>query len=433
MTRYAWMAVGAATCLLAIVAAVRLWDVGAARGQTETPEPARADKASPPPAKLPPIKSDVVPPPPPETAPPPELKVLPVKADLPAPPAGPPGLPGVDVLPGLPAPGTAPKDAGPEQPMKPVPPPPADAVPPPTGTEERPIIIPGKATPKMVPVVDPGKPLPPLADEGAAPTVPPAPEEKMAPKAPGKFVPSTDVPVKVVKPPVLDEKPRGIPKPKVVKVNGRSYTVRATGMTVKDVAREALGSVERWPEVCKMNPGLTENGPLSEGSVVALPSASSGDTSVTPLPSLRARPAPKPRAALPLTGTFTIRMDDKGNLTLPRAVLTQLGRASTVMISPGSDRCLWLTSQAHLDRLSAKLDRSPARESDVRSFKRLYYAQTVKVPLAGDKAHVSARLAAFAGLAREVVLVGIDDHFEVWDSARWRKYTEANKARPERE
>ena len=41
---------------------------------------------------------------------------------------------------------------------------------------------------------------------------------------------------------------------------------------------------------------------------------------------------------------------------------------------------------------------------------------------------IADKLAAFAALDQEVVLVGIDDHFEVWDAARWRRYTQARGA-----
>ena len=97
-------------------------------------------------------------------------------------------------------------------------------------------------------------------------------------------------------------------------------------------------------------------------------------------------------------------------------------------VSPGSDRCLWITNQAHLDRLQAKLDKSPARESDVRGFKRLYYAQTVKCPVKEGRVVITDKLAQFADLGAEVVLVGIDDHFEVWNAARWKQYTQTKKA-----
>jgi MraZ protein len=202
-------------------------------------------------------------------------------------------------------------------------------------------------------------------------------------------------------------------------------------MTVKMLARKVLGSVERWPEICKLNPAVNADTVFAAGATVSLPpDAATEPADVTPLPALRSRPAPRPKAVLPLTGTYPARVDDHGDLILPPAVVEQLGHVDTVLMSPGSDRCLWLTNQAHLDRLGQKLDRSPARESDIQSFRRLYYAQTVKSAVTEGKANVNARLAAFAGISRDVVLVGVDDHFEVWDAARWHKYTQAKKARP---
>ena len=65
----------------------------------------------------------------------------------------------------------------------------------------------------------------------------------------------------------------------------------------------------------------------------------------------------------------------------------------------------------------------------MRVFKRLYYAQTERVSVGSDgRVTLSDRLAQFAGLSQEVVLVGIDDHFEVWDAARWKQYTQAKSA-----
>ena len=37
---------------------------------------------------------------------------------------------------------------------------------------------------------------------------------------------------------------------------------------------------------------------------------------------------------------------------------------------------------------------------------------------------ISEKLAEYAGLGKEVVLVGIDDHFELWDAARWQQYSQ---------
>jgi MraZ protein len=254
--------------------------------------------------------------------------------------------------------------------------------------------------------------------------VPPPPAlPPEAPKAPE---------VKVIVPPVkvevkdhIDEPPLA-PSPGPVVV----YRVTSSGETFKTLARKTLGTAERWSDIHKLNPAMTPDRILAIGTMVRLPGDAcvADEDTVKPLPSLRNRAAGKVKATLPLTGTYPVTLD-KSVMTLPSAILQQLGHCDTVMVSPGSDRCLWLTNQAHLDRLAQKLEKSPARENDKSSFKRLYYAQTVKVPVKEDgRVAISEKLATFAGLHQEVVLVGIDDHFEVWDAARWRRYTQARKA-----
>lgn len=202
--------------------------------------------------------------------------------------------------------------------------------------------------------------------------------------------------------------------------------------TLQDIARRTL-SIERWNEVQKLNPTLKPDEPLRSGTTVRLPAdaciQSEDAEPVKPLPVLRCKP-PAPKAkALPLTGTYQCSLDEKSRLTLPRAIRDQLDSSETVLLSPGPDKCLWLTTQPHLERLAERLDQSQVNEADVRVFKRLYFAQTEKLSVNGDgRVTIPERLGQFAGLHQEVVLVGIDDHFEVWDAARWRSYTQQKSA-----
>jgi MraZ protein len=147
---------------------------------------------------------------------------------------------------------------------------------------------------------------------------------------------------------------------------------------------------------------------------------------VKPLPPLQQKVmAPRPKVVLPLTGTYPCNLDNKKNLFLPQALRDQLGECDMVLLSPGHDQCLWLTNKAHLERLAARLEQLPARETEVRDFRRLYFAQTEKVTLTPDgRATLPDRLAQFAGLHQEVVVVGIDDHFEIWDASHWKKYAQ---------
>jgi MraZ protein len=203
--------------------------------------------------------------------------------------------------------------------------------------------------------------------------------------------------------------------------------------TLQDIARRTLGSSERWSDLHKLNPTLQPETLLAAGTTVRLPAdacVQADDAEpVKPLPALRPKPVAPKAKVLPLTGTYQCSLDEKGQLTLPRALRDQLNSSDTVLLSPGPDKCLWLTNQPHLERLGERLEQSQANEADVRVFKRLYFAQTEKLPVNGDgRVIVPERLKEFAGLHQEVVLVGIDDHFEVWDAARWRSYTQQKSA-----
>src|SRR5580704_8728909 len=131
-----------------------------------------------------------------------------------------------------------------------------------------------------------------------------------------------------------------------------------------------------------------------------------------------------------LTGTHPRTLDDKKRLGLPKRVREQLGEPTTLFVTPGPDQCLWLYTQAALERLAAQLDQAPATDAEARVFRRLYFAQTETVDL--DRAGrilVPERLVAFAGLQHDVVLIGVRDHLELWDGQRWQTYLAAHAPR----
>lgn len=409
-SHYGWMALGGFLCLFGLVLACKLRDGNRALAQSEPPPPPAVTKIEPvkvedPPRPLPALTPEPTPPPA-ETAPP-------AKETAPPPTAAPPVAPAVQLT-----------GAQAEPPVMPgaTPPPPAATAP-----DPKPILIPASATvPAGPPDAPPaGQPLPPLDAAKAevkapATSAPPPPAPTSAVPPPGPAAPTAAPADHPSEPPLA-------PAPGPV----TQYKVRAGGETFKSLARKTLGSSERWADIHKLNATFRADATIPAGTVVRLPGdacVQEDGEAVRPLPTLRARATARAKAVLPLTGTYPVTVDERKGMTLPRHIMEQLGNCETVLLSPGSDKCLWLTNQSHLDRLQAKLDKSPARESDVRGFKRLYYAQTVKASVKDGRIVIDDKLAAFAGLGAEVVLVGIDDHFEVWDAARWRKYTQAKKA-----
>lgn len=124
-----------------------------------------------------------------------------------------------------------------------------------------------------------------------------------------------------------------------------------------------------------------------------------------------------------LTGTYPRTLDDKKRLALPRRVREQVGDKAQMFIAPGQDQCLWIYDQDRLETLSEKLDQTPATDAEARVFRRLFFAQMEAVEVDGSgRILVPERLVQFASLVRDVVLLGVRDHLELWDAQRWQNY-----------
>jgi MraZ protein len=221
-------------------------------------------------------------------------------------------------------------------------------------------------------------------------------------------------------PALIDSKP----------ISSKLYLVRFDSENFQEIAKKTLGNKERWPEIAKLNPALMPEAPLEKGVVVKVPAdatlqSEEPASTVQPLPEARPKlPDAKSKIVVTLTGTYPRALEGKRMLTLPPEVIDQLGNCTQVLMSPGPDPCLWLTSVDHLEKLSDRLEHSPASEKDVRVFRRLFFGQIEKIPVQEGKIVIPERLALFGSLEKEIAIVGVEDHFEIWDLERWRKYTQ---------
>jgi MraZ protein len=124
-----------------------------------------------------------------------------------------------------------------------------------------------------------------------------------------------------------------------------------------------------------------------------------------------------------LTGTHIRTLDDKKRLALPKRIREQFGEVTQLFVTPGPDQCLWIFTQEGLEKLSQRLDQSPETGADARVFRRLFFAKTEAVDVDGTgRILIPERLAAFGNLRRDVVLIGVQHHLELWDHERWQEY-----------
>ena len=132
-----------------------------------------------------------------------------------------------------------------------------------------------------------------------------------------------------------------------------------------------------------------------------------------------------------LTGTYERALDDKQRLALPKRFRDTLGAdGQTLFLTPGTDGSLSLFPGPAFARMADKLATQSPTAQDVRAFGRLLYAQTQSVELDGQgRLRVPPELARLAELGREVVLVGVGDHIELWDKSRWEAWLATQQPR----
>jgi MraZ protein len=129
-------------------------------------------------------------------------------------------------------------------------------------------------------------------------------------------------------------------------------------------------------------------------------------------------------------GRFGHSIDDKGRLILPSKVRIDLGLG--VYATRGIDHCLYLYPRAEWERLSDKMRQLPLTNKDARQFRRFFYGEASELEV--DKQGrilIPAYLREYAGLKTEVVLIGAEDHLEVWNAEAYKQENTALEQDPE--
>jgi MraZ protein len=123
----------------------------------------------------------------------------------------------------------------------------------------------------------------------------------------------------------------------------------------------------------------------------------------------------------PFIGTHPCILED-GRLTLPAEVCEQLEGIQTLMVTPGPDGCLLLYLSEQFDRRMKEIEKQWEGTNLVR-LRRHGYAHTQRWRLdQAGRLSLSKELIRFAGLGEDVVLIGVGEHFELWDAEHWREY-----------
>lgn len=126
-------------------------------------------------------------------------------------------------------------------------------------------------------------------------------------------------------------------------------------------------------------------------------------------------------------GTYTPKLDDKGRFFLPAKFRDELGEG--LVITRGGEHCLSVYPVATFAALTESVGSAPETLRKVRDLQRMLAASASdEIPDKQGRVTIPATLRAYAGLDKEIVVVGAINRVEVWDTDAWQRYSSEQEA-----
>ena len=124
-----------------------------------------------------------------------------------------------------------------------------------------------------------------------------------------------------------------------------------------------------------------------------------------------------------MIGTYYHNIDVKGRMNFPTKLRECLG--TPFFITKGIDQvCLTVYAQEEWDRLAAKVAAMPESKGGI--IKRWIFSGAAEVtPDKQGRILIPQNLRLFAGLEKDVVVIGANNKAEIWEKSRWEALNDA--------
>ncbi|MCR4728784.1 MAG: division/cell wall cluster transcriptional repressor MraZ [Lachnospiraceae bacterium] len=119
-------------------------------------------------------------------------------------------------------------------------------------------------------------------------------------------------------------------------------------------------------------------------------------------------------------GEYNHTVDEKGRLIIPSKFREELG--DEFVVTKGLDGCLFVYAPSEWTLLEEKLKALPLTNKDARAFVRFMLAGAAQVePDKQGRILLPQVLRTFAGLDKDVVLIGVASRIEIWNKDKWNE------------
>lgn len=126
-------------------------------------------------------------------------------------------------------------------------------------------------------------------------------------------------------------------------------------------------------------------------------------------------------------GTYAPKLDEKGRLILPAKFREEL--SGGVVMTRGQERCIYVFSTREFESMHEKIRQAPVTSKQARDYLRVFLSgASAEAPDKQNRITIPAALRNYAGLDRELTVIGAGSRAEIWDTEAWEAYLAEQEA-----
>lgn len=125
-------------------------------------------------------------------------------------------------------------------------------------------------------------------------------------------------------------------------------------------------------------------------------------------------------------GTHEPKLDDKGRVILPAKFRDELENG--LVITRGQERCLYVFSAREFEAIHQAIRQAPITSKQSRDYLRVFLSgATAETPDKQNRVTIPAVLRKYAGLERDLTVIGAGSRIEIWNAESWNSYLAATE------
>ena len=122
-----------------------------------------------------------------------------------------------------------------------------------------------------------------------------------------------------------------------------------------------------------------------------------------------------------LLGTYEPKLDDKGRIILPAKFRDEF--AGGLVLTRGQERCIYVFPRQTFEGLLDTVQSAPLTSKAARDYVRLLLSGgSDEVPDKQSRVTIPSQLRDYAGLGRDLVVIGAGSRAEIWAADAWATY-----------